>query len=355
MKLLVINYHYLGPEDQYPYPGIYSTPVERFRGQLRELGKSFTFVSQGDLLDAVEGRRPLPERSCLVTFDDGLKSQHTIARPALDDLGIRGLFFMNGLPYREGRTAMIHQIHYCRANLAPKMFMDRFHSVYAAVTGEQFSPEAFPVPDIASRQYHRYDTPELARFKHIVSKLLPEDLKERIITPIFRELVPDEAAFVREFYLLPDEVRELAGSHDVGTHTLSHRSVSALSWEELEREISLGLESLAAIGVGNIRAIAYPFGSSAEFMPHVLSVVKRHSLALGFTMERAFNVSLRQPLLFGRADTNDVPGGKNPNFTVEAGEIKITSSSFGTHRKLYFDETKDGDGGLWVASSIDAT
>lgn len=42
-----------------------------------------------------------------------------------------------------------------------------------------------------------------------------------------------------------------------------------------------------------------------------------------FTAERAFNKTLRSPLLFARVGTNDAPGGKFPLFWFEKGELKL--------------------------------
>lgn len=43
-----------------------------FEAQLDELGRSFEFVSRADLLSAVREGVALPDRACLVTFDDDL-------------------------------------------------------------------------------------------------------------------------------------------------------------------------------------------------------------------------------------------------------------------------------------------
>ena len=54
-------------------------------------------------------------------------------------------------------------------------------------------------------------------------------------------------------------------------------------------------------------------------------------------MERAFNISLKNPLLFARMDTNDVIGGKYSTFDFENNKINIFGKAT-MGRKIYFKE-----------------
>jgi len=73
--LLAVNFHYIQPEGRYPYPGIYPTPADQLETQLIEPGRNFELISGEDLVRAVNEGRGLPERSCLISFDDALKEQ----------------------------------------------------------------------------------------------------------------------------------------------------------------------------------------------------------------------------------------------------------------------------------------
>lgn len=336
--LLVVNYHYIGPEDSYPYPGIYSTPIDRLAGQLDALGRCFEFVGEADLLAAVAGGRPLPEQACLITFDDGLRAQYELVLPLLDRRRIPALFFVNGLPLAEERLLLTHMLHYCRANFPPEEFMARFRVGYRREIGREFDPGDFAVPDTRNREFHRYDDPEIARFKYIVNRFIAHDLQERIFRVIFRELVSDERQFVRDLYLGAEEVRDLGRRGSLGTHTFGHRSLSALPDAEVDREIGLGTAILSRISGIAIRSVSYPYGSAEDFSAGLVRVVRSHGLVLGFTMERSVNQTLAEPLLLARFDTNDVPGGKRPGVVLDPGGVRVTNPAFTDHRTLYFDE-----------------
>ena len=91
--LLAVNFHYIDRVDRlegghpYPYPAIFPTAPEQLASQLEAIGARFDFVSGAQIVDALDGK-PFPERACLITFDDGLRSQFENALPVLDRLGV---------------------------------------------------------------------------------------------------------------------------------------------------------------------------------------------------------------------------------------------------------------------------
>ena len=98
-SLLVLNYHRLraradaGPS-QFD-DGVFDTDVETFRRQMLWLKSATTVLGEDDLLE-LGGKIPLRRGALysLVTFDDGYVDCYTLARKVLDEVGIRGIFFL---------------------------------------------------------------------------------------------------------------------------------------------------------------------------------------------------------------------------------------------------------------------
>lgn len=334
MIFLSVNYHYIDDEAKYSR-GIYPVSPSRLRSELRELGKVFRFVSQEDVLAAVDGRRPLPEYSCLITFDDALLCQYEKALPILDELGIPALFFVNSAPLLEKWPLMVHQIHWCRATLPPEEFLEQFKKSYKELSGKPLDLTALNMTDEKIKEYYPYDAPAEGYLKYLLTRpILEKKLRERVVSSIFSGLVKDAADFCENFYLTPAQVKEFYQRSSLGLHTSTHQPMGSFSKEELRYEIGGNLKDLLKIAgaSGGIYSISYPYGTSDSVSEKVLDEVRATGLKLGFTMEQVFNDSLEQPLLFSRLDANDVPGGKYPLFKIENGRLEITGEKLRRHR-----------------------
>jgi peptidoglycan/xylan/chitin deacetylase (PgdA/CDA1 family) len=80
-RLTVLGYH--GVDDS-----------NRFERQLQYLCRAMRPVSLEDVLDAMAGRRDLPHRAVLVSFDDGPRSVVDLALPMMRERGVPGIAFV---------------------------------------------------------------------------------------------------------------------------------------------------------------------------------------------------------------------------------------------------------------------
>src|SRR5687768_6956468 len=120
--LVAINYHYVRPAFDHPYPGIHGLTPAQFEHQIRVLSTVGTFVGGADIRSALNGGR-LPERSLIVTFDDGLREQYDYAWPVLQRLGVPALLFVNTGPIAERTVSTVHKIHLLRSRTPPAEFL----------------------------------------------------------------------------------------------------------------------------------------------------------------------------------------------------------------------------------------
>ncbi|HBT81311.1 TPA: hypothetical protein DEB04_01125 [Candidatus Giovannonibacteria bacterium] len=340
MNFLAVNYHYIDEEDRYPR-GIYPVSPARFRLQLRELGKFFKFVGQREILEALEKKRPLPENCCAITFDDGLKSQYERALPILDEMGIPAIFFINGLPYRERRVLFVHKVHWCRAHLSADEFFSEVRRHYALLSGKPFNFDSFaPVSAAEIEKLYPYDDPEEAHLKFLLNKSsLDLELREKIIDSIFQSLVASEEKFCENFYVSKQQAASLHERFYLGWHGYTHKPIALLDSRAMESEFKNAKRVLLQV-TGDSRA-----KFSAVSFPHTFTVsseaaqkAKTAGMKFGFTMEKAFNRTLKEPVLFARLDANDISGGKQPLFEIKDGSLQILSPRLRRGREAYFQE-----------------
>lgn len=84
---------------QSPYERLFSVSQEAFAEQLRWLaGEGYCFLSNAQLVDALNGHGELPPRAVVVTFDDGWRSIYDHAWPVLRELHIPATIFLTTDP-----------------------------------------------------------------------------------------------------------------------------------------------------------------------------------------------------------------------------------------------------------------
>jgi peptidoglycan/xylan/chitin deacetylase (PgdA/CDA1 family) len=325
--LLAVSYHYVSAEPAEDPRAIFPVTVDELAAQVALLGDTFEFVSRDELLAAVAGDGLLPGRACMITFDDGLRCQIELALPVLERLGAPAVFFVPGKPLAEGRALPVHKLQAIRERMDDARLLELLER-------DGLSASQFPAEAVA---HYRYDTPEAARVKYLFNVALPPAERELVVDRLFSEVVADEADFVDELYASREQVRELERSHGVGAHSYGHEPPALMPAAALERDLERVRSVLIEVTGSPPRAFSYPYGSAAAVDPTVARRVEAAGFEVGFTMERALNLTLAEPLLLARLDANDVPGGKRPLLELGGSEPAVLEGATAS-RERYFDE-----------------
>ncbi len=308
MALLAVNFHYIGGPPG-PFPAIYPVSAEALAAQLEALGREFTFVSGADLLAAVEGKKALPPSACAITFDDGLRSQVEVALPVLDRLRVPALFFVCGQPVAERRALSVHKIHHISAHREPDRLLEALEAFYLREKLPRLN-EAEAL--IKAHAMYRYDGDRSALTKWRLNYELEAGLRDRFTDSVFAELVSSEESWCTSAYLDADQIRMLGGRGYLGNHTYGHLPLRKLSDAALSSELTRSQKALQAITGAPVPFISYPYGGENAVSSRESLCAAKAGFRVGFTMERAVNLSLTDPLLLARLDTNDAVGGKRP-------------------------------------------
>jgi peptidoglycan/xylan/chitin deacetylase (PgdA/CDA1 family) len=312
--LIAVNYHYVRPSFDAPYPGLHGITPDQLAAQLRLLGAAGTFVSGQQLEDALNGE-PLPPRAILVTFDDGLREQYECAWPVLCELGIPALFFINTRPIEECVVSTVHKIHLLRSRTAPQEFVRLLQR--AACEQEVCLGE--PGDIAAAISQYPYDDVEAARLKYLLNFQLTPAQRRRLVDSWFQDRFPgQEAAMSESLYMDKRQVKTLADHGCIGNHAHAHQPVGLLSATAAEEQIRLGLAYLEQWTGRRPAALSYPYGSRQACSKAAADAAARLGTRYAFTMERAGNYDLAAPLHLARYDCNDVPGGRACSLDADA-------------------------------------
>ncbi len=311
--LIAINYHYIRPSFNDPYPGIHGITPARFKSQMKALSKIGEFVSGAAIQAAIRGEQNLPARAFIVTFDDGLREQYEYTWQILLRLGISGIFFVNTGPIATATVATVHKIHLLRANTAPADFMRMLHR-QAQIKDIELATQIDHNKAVAQ---YRYDTPDVAELKYLLNFLIIPEQRDQLIEACFQERFPgQEAEISRRLYLDTDQIQKLGSYGAIGSHAHEHLPLGLLPGEKIKEQIHLSLDYLQKWAGYRPYAMSYPYGSKEASSLAVGNVATSLGIDFAFTTERAANIDLNSPLFLARFDNNDLPGGKAARWSL---------------------------------------
>ena len=294
--LLAVGYHYVAEREPAEPRAIFPMTTAELAAQIEGLARNYELVGHDALLAAAGGETELPDRACVLTFDDGLRCQYELALPVLQQLGAPAIFFVPGRPLAERRVLEVHKLHALRERLPDDELRARLPDGLPEVAAEE------------AREHYRYDTPEAATLKFLLNIRLPASQRRELVDSLFAAEFPDEAAVADELYMDAGQVADLElGQHAVGAHSYAHQPLAMLGNGELEEDLARVTRLLEETTGSRPRAFSYPYGTPDTVDSRVAAGVGAAGYRVAFTMRRELNGNLDEPLLLGRLDTNDVP------------------------------------------------
>ena len=305
--LTVVMYHYVRDLPRSQFPGIKGLLLHEFDQQLDYITAHYTVCSLRQIINAVEGRDPLPPSACLLTFDDGLSDHYLNVLPRLVSRGLVGSFFVPARPVVEHRVLDVHKIHFV---LAAANDTERLEARVRAALRAGRGEYDFPTEDELQGRYWiegRYDSPQVMFIKALLQHALPEGLRTSLVDDLFAELVSeDEDLFARDLYLHVDHIRLMADAGmEFGGHGYTHARWDRVSDERLKLEVGRTRQFLfSCVGPQASWAMSYPHGAYNATAFNLLRVA---GCAVGFTTRPEVIADLERPLELSRMNTNDFP------------------------------------------------
>lgn len=305
-KVYVVMYHYVRELTKSRFPEIKGLDINLFRHQIEYFKNNFNIVRMEEIIAAYDEGYDLPDNAVLLTFDDGYIDNFTNAFPILSDYGVQGSFFISGKTFMEHTLLDVNKIHFVLAS-APieNLLMDLKKEL-------EFYKHDYQLEDY-EQLYEKhavaewFDNKEVRFFKRLLQTVLPEEVRNKITSNIFKQRVGvSEEVFARELYLNYDQMKcmKKAGMY-LGLHGYDHYWLGNLEKDKMELDISKSLECMTGIVDKNNWVMNYPNGS---YNDNVVNFAKENGCKLGLTIdERIADLSVDDRFRIPRLDTNYFP------------------------------------------------
>jgi peptidoglycan/xylan/chitin deacetylase (PgdA/CDA1 family) len=305
-EINIVMYHYVRDIKESKYPKIRGLETAGFRRQLDYLSGNFNIVKVEDVIACVKLGKQLPEKSCLLTFDDGYKDHLTCVLPELLKRNIQGSFFPPVKPVVERAILDVNRIHFILAST--DNYSELVHDVDMLCLEHGITSTELSSYKVQYAVPSRYDIADVIYVKHVLQHVLAEDIRNAIASNLFQSYVKKtEIDFADELYLSFDETKTLVDNGMyVGNHGYRHLWLDKESVDSQSSEIDSSLKFLKDVGSSTEDwVMCYPYG---VYNDDTLGILKDRKCAIGLTTKVGLaEVSQGSALELPRYDTNDFP------------------------------------------------
>jgi peptidoglycan/xylan/chitin deacetylase (PgdA/CDA1 family) len=270
-KQVILMYH--GITRRNYDPAVWTQlPVDIFRSQLKFLKDNYELITLEQLLKATRTRTPLPCRAAMLTFDDGLMNNFTVAFPLLKEFEIPATIFVasdyigtNEILWFDEIYLLLKQLYKQGGNLSDKT-LSLGDDMPAIPFGE------FPLSKVLSWMKH-------------LSALRRNDIIHSLRKIVSADLAKEKEDFC---YLGWPEIKimQLSGLVDFGVHTASHEILTNLTSEGLQREIIGSREVIEQHLERPVFSFCYPNGKpDDDFTVEHEAFLARNGYLCAFTTQ----------------------------------------------------------------------
>jgi peptidoglycan/xylan/chitin deacetylase (PgdA/CDA1 family) len=249
---IILYGHRVASEDLGYMPGL---PPEHFDDQLAYVTRHFEVIPLSELLSCFEERRPIPQQSVVLTFDDGFRDNYEAALPLLEKHRVPATIFAVTGSLSRGDLPWSQRLAYlCR------------HTEEAEIAAPWDHGSTLPLSSPSERRA------AYSALKTRVGRMAREE-RERHLASLAGAL---RVAAPTDKMLTWDQARELvAAGVEIGAHTYSHALLAEMTDAEAEWEMRTSRDDIRReLGIER-PAFCFPAGS-------VTDTLRKRARELGF-------------------------------------------------------------------------
>ena len=307
---LVVMYHYIqGSSRKY---GPCWTSYELFTDQIRYLKASYNIIDPQVYHNYLNGgTESLPDNSCVLTFDDGLREHYEVVFPVLKEFGIKGIFFINGFPLTEKSFLDVHKIHIARNILSDEVFIHKFEEILRDIDIDSFNYYNDHSDPKKLEHIYRYDSRQMQKVKYFITYKLDYSIFQILFDKLLEGVVGNLSSHWENYYMNSKEIKSLCDDGmTIGNHTWSHKMLLRLSVTDQKEEITKNHILLKDITGKDISAFSVPYGKTDSFNNDTTCNLVSLDYKASYITERGINVGKKDRFHILRIDTNELVRSK---------------------------------------------
>ena len=252
--------------------------------------KLIKFVGKKNILNANEfyirlKEKKLKKNNVCLTFDDSLKCQYDIALPVLEDMGIKGFFFI----YSSALTKipdLLEIYRHFRINFFEDIdhFYKKFFGICINLINKKKIDLFFKINE-KKMKYWKIKFPFYSlndiKFRFLRDKLLSKKQYDKLMFLLIDDNNFDYKSEYKRLFLTINNVKKISNlGHVIGLHSHTHPTmIENLSKKKQKDEYKSNKIILEKITNKKIFTMAHPFGS---YNNYTLKILDKLDINLGF-------------------------------------------------------------------------
>ena len=262
---IMMMYHYIRDNSNFK-----SFTTEQFRNQLQSLKeKGYRFITVEELIT----KKP-DDKTCCLTFDDGIKDGKTNIFPILQEFNAIGTFFIPMRIFVVKEILSVQKRHLLLSKLGNDDFMKKF---------SDFGP---------------YDS--IDDCKYIIDHI-DQNIHSFVLDKIFKEYFNESDEFDKIYLNNKDIGTLMANGMEIGTHGFNHLYLGEEPYSKMKEEIQLSYGICENLFEKPF-SMSYPMGS---YSPIVKRMIESVGYKAGVTTIKQRNTVIN-PFELNRYDCIDV-------------------------------------------------
>ena len=253
-----------------------------------DLYKIIKFVGRENIINAdiffnKFKEKKLRSNEICLTFDDGIKSQFDVALPVLEDLGIKGFFFVYSSMF-ENKPDYIEVFRYFRQNFYKEIndfYRDFFRTLNVNLE-KFFKKNKLKIDNIKLKA--PYYSLEDIKFRITRDEYLNRENYKNLMFLLMRKKNFSAEKYFSRLFFSEKNLKDLHDmGHIIGLHSHSHPTlIEKLNYEDQFNEYNtciLKLSKLLNISRKEIKCMSHPCGS---YNKDTLKILSKLGIELGF-------------------------------------------------------------------------
>lgn len=287
--------------------GLKGLPYKDFLRQINFLKKKFNILTPAKFYEKVE-KKNIASNDCILTFDDGYKTNITNVFPVLKKFNIKAFFF----PIVDGslkrKIIAVNKIqlilsHYKNKkqlfNIIKKLIKKYNKKTYLNL-------EKIILKINTKNVYDNYMT---IIIKRLLQRYLKKELSNKIISILFKFYSKEKySVLAKKLYMNKKDLVILKkNNHEIGMHSNCHPWLEDLNYQDQLKEIKKNFKIFKKNRfIDNKWSFCYPYGS---YNKNTLKILKKMKCSLAFALNnKPNNINKFNRLELSREDCNNYLG-----------------------------------------------